>query len=150
MSFLKWLVFQLNKAIVLTISTLIAGSRFTCDQNVNTGNQTPPPHLQVSGEGFWLPVFHYWQFVKWEQVINVYMVKKEKLKHHELNQLTVMCTTRGEGRLISIQCQKECMESKLDISCRMMHNWINIYHVVSRVISIITYWTRTDKLIQWL
>ena len=29
-------------------------------------------------------------------------------------QLTVMCMTRGEHRLISIQCQKECVESKLD------------------------------------
>ena len=55
--------------------------------------------------------------------------KKERLKHHELNLLTVMCTTHGEGRLINIQCHKECVESKLDISCRMMHDWINIYHV---------------------
>ena len=30
------------------------------------------------------------------------------------NQLTVMCTTRGERRLISIGCQKEFVESKLD------------------------------------
>ena len=26
----------------------------------------------------------------------------------------IMCTTRGECRLISIRCQKECVESKLD------------------------------------
>ena len=25
-----------------------------------------------------------------------------------------MCTTRGERRLISIRCQKECLENKLD------------------------------------
>ena len=50
-----------------------------------------------------------------------------------LNQLTVMCTTRGERRLISIECQKECVESKLVISCRMMHNWIKIYHVVQEL-----------------
>ena len=31
-----------------------------------------------------------------------------------MNQLTVMCTTRGERRLISIRCQKECVESKYD------------------------------------
>ena len=30
------------------------------------------------------------------------------------NQLTVMDTTRGERRLISIRCQKEFVESKLD------------------------------------
>ena len=34
--------------------------------------------------------------------------------HIMLNQLTVMCTTHGERRLISIWCQKECLESKLD------------------------------------
>ena len=35
--------------------------------------------------------------------------------HTSCNQLTVMFTTRGEGTaLISIQCQKECVESKLD------------------------------------
>ena len=28
------------------------------------------------------------------------------------NQLTVMCTTRGERRLIRFRCQKECMEVK--------------------------------------
>ena len=31
-----------------------------------------------------------------------------------MNQLTVMCTTRGERRFISIRCQMECVESKLD------------------------------------
>ena len=30
------------------------------------------------------------------------------------NQLTVMCTTHGVRRLISIRCQKECLESKFD------------------------------------
>ena len=45
---------------------------------------------------------------------------------HE-NQLTVMCTTRGERRFISIRCQKECVESKLVISCRMMHHWSKAY-----------------------
>ena len=30
------------------------------------------------------------------------------------NRLTVMCTTRGERRLISIRYQKEFVESKLD------------------------------------
>ena len=30
------------------------------------------------------------------------------------NQLTVMCTTRGERRLIRIRCQKECVESILN------------------------------------
>ena len=33
---------------------------------------------------------------------------------NKCNQLTVMCTTHGERRLISIRCQKECLESKLD------------------------------------
>ena len=40
------------------------------------------------------------------------------------NQLTVMCTTRGERRLIGFRCHKACMKSKLIISCRMMHNLI--------------------------
>ena len=59
-----------------------------------------------------------------------------------LNQLTVMCTTRGERRLISIQCQNEFyVESKLVISSRMMHHLIKIYNVVgSRVMSIFTNW----------
>ena len=30
------------------------------------------------------------------------------------NQLTLMCTTHGEHSLISVQCQKECLESQLD------------------------------------
>ena len=37
-------------------------------------------------------------------------------------QLTVMCTTRGERRLIGFRCQRACMKSKLIISCKMMHN----------------------------
>ena len=41
-----------------------------------------------------------------------------------------MCTTRGERRIISFRCQKECMESKLVISGRMMHNLIKLHHVV--------------------
>ena len=55
---------------------------------------------------------------------------------HESNQLTIMCKTRGERRLISIRYQKECMESKLVnlvISCRMMHNLVKIYHVVQEL-----------------
>ena len=32
----------------------------------------------------------------------------------EKNQLTVMCTTHGERKLISIQCQNEFLKSKLD------------------------------------
>ena len=32
------------------------------------------------------------------------------------DQLTIMCTTRGERRLISIRCQKECVESEMVIS----------------------------------
>ena len=35
-----------------------------------------------------------------------------------------MCTTHGECRLISIRRQKECLDSNLVISCRMMHNFI--------------------------
>ena len=35
-----------------------------------------------------------------------------------------MCTTRGEGILTSIQHRKECVESKLVISCSMIHNSI--------------------------
>ena len=41
-----------------------------------------------------------------------------------------MCTTYGELRLISIWYQKECLESKLVISCRMMHNWVKIYYIL--------------------
>ena len=48
----------------------------------------------------------------------------------DLNQLTVMCTTPGERRLIGFRCQKECMECKLAISCRMMHTLIKIHHTV--------------------
>ena len=49
---------------------------------------------------------------------------------NKYNQLTVMCTTRGEHRLISFRCQEECMECKLVISCRMLHNLIKIHHMV--------------------
>ena len=28
--------------------------------------------------------------------------------------MSVMCTTRGDRRLISNRCQKECVESKID------------------------------------
>ena len=31
-----------------------------------------------------------------------------------MNQLTLMCMTRGKRRLISFQCQMECVEGKLD------------------------------------
>ena len=41
-----------------------------------------------------------------------------------------MCTTRGERRLISIRCQKECVESKLVMFCRMVHDLVKIYQVV--------------------
>ena len=36
----------------------------------------------------------------------------------------LMCTTRGERRLICFRCQKACMKGKMIISCRMMHNLI--------------------------
>ena len=39
-------------------------------------------------------------------------------------------TACGVRRLISIRYQKECVESKWLISCRMMHYSIKIYHVV--------------------
>ena len=45
-------------------------------------------------------------------------------------------------RWLSIMCMEACMESKLVITCRMMHNWIKIYHVVQEL-----YWPR---LTQWL
>ena len=63
-----------------------------------------------------------------------------------INQLTVMCTNRGEGRLISIRCLKECVESKVVISCGMMHNLIKIYHVVLELLefSLINH-ERTDS-----
>ena len=48
----------------------------------------------------------------------------------DVDELTVMCTTRGERRLISIRCKKECVENKLAISYRMLHNLITTYHVV--------------------
>ena len=55
------------------------------------------------------------------------------------NQLTVMCTTRGERRIISFLCQKECMERKFVISCRIMHNLIKLHHVARlRVVSYFT------------
>ena len=46
------------------------------------------------------------------------------------NQLTGISTTRGERRLISIRCLKDCVEGKSVISCRMMHNLVKIYHVL--------------------
>ena len=52
---------------------------------------------------------------------------------HIPDQLTIMCTTRGEHRLISIRSQKECMERKLPISCRMIHNCTKIFHVVQEL-----------------
>ena len=52
------------------------------------------------------------------------------------NQLTVMCTTRGERRSIGFRCHKACMKSKLIISCRIMHN------LIKRVMSYFTDWLR--------
>ena len=52
------------------------------------------------------------------------------------NQLTVMCTTRGERRSIGFWCHKACMKSKLIISCRIMHN------LIKRVMSYFTDWLR--------
>ena len=52
-----------------------------------------------------------------------------KREYAKKNQLNVMCTTRDERSSIDMRCQKECVESKLVISRRMMHNLIKIYHV---------------------
>ena len=41
-----------------------------------------------------------------------------------LYQLNVMCTTRGERRLIGFRCHKPCIKSKLIIFCRLMHDLI--------------------------
>ena len=49
------------------------------------------------------------------------------------NQLTVMCTTRGEHSLISIRCQKKCVESKFAIPCRMIPNLVIIDHAVQEL-----------------
>ena len=54
------------------------------------------------------------------------------------NNLTIMCTTRGERRLISIQCQKDCVENKLFIFCT-----IQTIPCCSRFMGIFTYWSRT-------
>ena len=42
-----------------------------------------------------------------------------------------MCTTNGERNLICIPRQKECVDSKLVISCRMMHYlmWFKSYSI---------------------
>ena len=49
------------------------------------------------------------------------------LSNHSIyNQLTVMCTAPCERRLTNARCKKECVESKLVISYRIMHNWIKI------------------------
>ena len=60
------------------------------------------------------------------------------------NQLTVMCLTRGERRLISIRCQKECEESKLDgqpdsQSDNSAHMWVvkNFFTTSLKNISVI-------------
>ena len=55
-----------------------------------------------------------------------------------ISKLDVMCTTRGERRLMNIGYQKEYVESRLVITCRMMHNWIEIYHCV-QAMRIFTY-----------
>ena len=61
--------------------------------------------------------YFYYFFCKLNLVIlGVFTIK--------VNQLTVMCTTLGERRLIGFRCHKACMKSKLIISCRMMHNLI--------------------------
>ena len=44
--------------------------------------------------------------------INDKLTRDEKILYEF--QLPVMCTTHGERRLISIRCQKECLESKLE------------------------------------
>ena len=55
-----------------------------------------------------------------------------------MNQLTVMCTTRGERRLTGFRCQNAWMKSKLIFSCRMMHN------LIKWVMSYFTYWLRGE------
>ena len=46
------------------------------------------------------------------------------------NQLTVIFATRGERRINSFRCQKECMKRKLVIYFRKMLNLIKLHHVV--------------------
>ena len=56
-----------------------------------------------------------WSHIKFYGSIRVAV--KLNLRHLVImnkNHLTVVCTTHGERKLISIRCQKECLESKLD------------------------------------
>ena len=42
------------------------------------------------------------------------MIKRCLLSTPDNNQLPVMCPTRGERRLISVECQKECVKSQFN------------------------------------
>ena len=53
-----------------------------------------------------------------------------------INQLTVMCKNSVERGLISIWCQKKCVESKLVIFCRMMRRLDQSIPCCSRIMSI--------------
>ena len=66
-----------------------------------------------------------------------------------MNQLAEMCTTCDEPKLFSFQCQEESVESKLVISCRMMHNWIKIDHAVQELWAFY-FWPQTDGLSEWV
>ena len=65
--------------------------------------------------------------ITYEVILRLCERPRNRFKHFmikKINQLTVMCTTRGERRLIGFWCQKACMKSKFIISYRMMHNLI--------------------------
>ena len=48
----------------------------------------------------------------------------------------IMCTTRGERKSISIRCQKECVESKLDGQTDSHRNYSIVHTCGSSKISI--------------
>ena len=66
------------------------------------------------------------------------------------NQLTIMYTTRGERRLIRSWCHIECVENKKVISCRMMHNWIKLYHVVQDLLVVTFSFTDLGRTDRWM
>ena len=55
-------------------------------------------------------------------IVHTYKYQVVTILHTNIK--TTICTTRCEHRLISVRCQKKCVESALVISCRMMHTFM--------------------------
>ena len=81
----------------------------------------------VSFSLFGLPTYITWTAKALNRLCRCLDRHKSSLSENSSKSTDIMCTTYGECRLISIRRQKECVDSKLVISCRMMHNFLSKY-----------------------